>query len=194
MSSVHPTEDPFQSADPAVDEPALAVEIRERGEPLLEALDVSEQGSTDRAEAMGAYALATAVGLGFSRAQAELCRQTARLADIGAIYGPTDVHHEASAQLARGAGVPGVACEWLLGVAEHYDGSGPGGLSGAEIPVLSRIIRVAKRCEEINSTGGSPAELRALAGGELDPAMVDALALMLERASNQSQPEPEQPE
>ena len=78
-----------------------------------------------------------------------------------------------------------VACDWLLGVAEHYDGSGPAALSGAEIPVFSRIIRAAKGCDEIVSAGGAPGELRALTGGELDPAMVDALARMLERADSQ---------
>jgi len=183
MSSDHPTDDPSEPTDPPVDDPALSELVRERGEPLLEALEVSEPGFIERANAAGAYALATAVGLGFTRVQAELCRQTARLADIGKIYGTTDVHFEAGAQLARGSGVPGVVCEWLLGVAEHYDGTGPGGLSGAEIPVFSRIVRAAKRCDEIVSAGGAPAELRALAGGELDAAMVDALALMLERAS-----------
>jgi len=194
MSSDHPTEDPSSPADPPVDDPALAEVIREHGEPLLEAIEAELPGSTDRADAAGAYALATAVGLGFTRIQAELCRQTARLADVGKIYGPVDIHHEAGAQLARGAGVPGIACEWLLGVAEHYDRSGLGEQSGAEIPVFSRIVRAAKRCDEIVSAGGSPAELRALAGGELDPAMVDALALALERASTQPRPDPDPPE
>ena len=83
---------------------------------------------------MGAYALATAVGLGFGRVEAELCRQTARLANVGRIYEPAGAHQEAGARLARGAGFPEVVCEWLLRTEEHYDGSGPGGLSGAEIP------------------------------------------------------------
>lgn len=183
MSSDHPTGDLSQPTDPALDDPALPELIRERGEPLLDALDGQIPGAKARADDTGAYAFATAVALGFTRAQAELCRQTSRLTDVGRIYGPHEVHHEAGSQLARGAGVPVIACEWLLGVAERYDGSGPAGLSGAEVPVFSRIIRTAKSCDELISAGSSPTELRALAGNELDPAMVDALASMLERAS-----------
>jgi hypothetical protein len=181
MSSDHPIEDPSQPADPPLGDPDLPQLIRERGEPLLEALEQDSPGSRDRADAAGAYALATAVGLGFGRPEAELCREAARLADVGRIYG-AESPHEAGAQLARVAGVPEIVCDWILGVGERYDGTGPQGLSGSEIPVFSRIIRAAKRCDEFVGQGSRPAELRALAGTELDPAMVDALASMLERA------------
>lgn len=182
MSSDHQIEDPSGPADPPLDDPELPGLVRELGEPLLEGLEESIPGARDRAAAAGSYALATAVGLGFGRTEAELCRETARLADIGRIYEPAGAHHEAGAQLARGAGLPEVVCEWILGVAEHYDGTGPAGLSGSEIPVFSRIVRAGKRCDEFVRKGSDPAELRALAGAELDPAMVDALALMLERS------------
>ena len=182
MSSDHLTEDPSAPADPALGDPDLPALIRERGEPLLEGLEKHAPGSRMRADATGAYALATAVGLGFGRPEAELCRETARLADVGRIYEPAGAHQEAGAQLARGAGVPELVCEWILGVGEHYDGTGPLGHSGSEIPVFSRIIRAAKRCDEFVREGAKPAELRALAGTELDPAMVDALASMLEQA------------
>ena len=182
MSSDHPIDDPSAPADPPLSDPGLPRLIRELGEPLLEGLEEAAPGSREHADAAGAYAFATAVGLGFKRAEAELCRETARLADIGRIYEPGGAHHEAGARLARGAGLPEVACEWILGVAEHYDGTGPEGLSGSVIPVFSRVIRAAKRCEEFVSRGSAPAELRSLAGTELDPAMVDALASMLEQA------------
>ena len=96
--------------------------------------------------------------------------------------GCAGTQYEPGAQVARGAGIPEVVCEWILGVAEHYDGTGPAGLSGSEIPVFSRIVRAAKRCDEFIEQGFQPADLRGLAGTELDPAMVDALASMLERA------------
>ena len=182
MSSDHPIEDPSAPADPPPGDPGLPGLVRELGEPLLDGLEGQLSGSRERADATGAFAFATAVGLGFGRADSELCRETARLTDIGRIYEPAGAHHEAGAQLAMGAGVPEVVCEWMLGVAEHYDGTGPAGLSGSEIPVFSRIIRAAKRCEEFVSRGSSPDDLRALAGTELDPAMVDALASMLEQA------------
>ena len=182
MSSDHQIDDPSAPAERALSDPDLPRLIRELGEPLLEGLEDSSPGARRHADAAGAYALATAVGLGFRRAEAELCRETARLADVGRIYQPAGAHHEAGAQLARGAGMPEVVCEWILGVAEHYDGTGPVGLSGSEIPVFSRIIRAAQRCDGFVTQGASPAELRSLAGTELDPAMVDALASMLERA------------
>jgi len=183
MSSDRPIDDPSQKAEPSVSDPAFADLVRERGEPLLEGLEAELPGSADRAEAVGAYALATAVGLGFARSEAELCRQTARLANVGRLYEPAGAHQEAGAGLARGAGIPEVVCEWLLRTEEHYDGGGPAGLSGAEIPVFARITRTAMRCDDLISAGSPPAALRELAGTELDPAMVNALASMLERSS-----------
>lgn len=182
MSSDHPIEDPSAPADPPLSDPDLPGLIRELGEPLLDGLEEHTPGSRERADARGAYALATAVGLGFGRPEAELCRETARLADVGRIYGAAGTQYEPGAQLARGAGIPEVVCEWILGVGERYDGTGPAGLSGSEIPVFSRIVRAAKRCDEFVCQGSPPGELRALAGTELDPAMVDALASMLEQA------------
>ena len=184
-----------QAEDPEADRP-LGEVVRELGEPLIEGLEAHAPGSRVRADAVGAYALATAAGLGFKREEAELCREAARLADVGRIYAPTATlgsavsaenegaaeleRAEEAAALARGAGVPEVVCEWLLRVSEHYDGSGPARLSGAAIPVFSRIIRTAKRCDELVTGGSGPESLRALAGSELDPAMVHALASMLE--------------
>jgi HD-GYP domain-containing protein (c-di-GMP phosphodiesterase class II) len=182
MSSDHQTDDPSQPTDPPLGDPALIELVRERGEPLLEGLEKALPGARAHADDTAAYAFATAVALGFSREQAELCRETARLGNIGKIYGPPEIHHEAGSQLARGAGLPAMVCEWLRGTGERYDGSGPGSLSGSEIPVFSRIVQAAKRCDELLSQGSPPADLRALAGTELDPAMVDALASMLERA------------
>lgn len=182
MSSDHLTDNPSAPADPPLGDPDLPALIRERGEPLLEGLEKHAPGSRGRADAGGAYALATAVGMGFGRPEAELCREIARLADVGRIYEPVGAHQEAGASLARGAGVPEPVCEWILYVGEHYDGTGPHGLSGSEIPAFSRIVRAAKRCDEFVRDGSEPAKLRALAGTELDPAMVDALASMLERA------------
>ncbi len=187
MSSDPPTDTHSSPADePDAAEPALSQIVAARGEPLLEALEAGHPGSLDRANATGSYALAVAVGLGFSREEAELCRQTARLADIGRIYG-ADHLFESGAQLALGAGVPEVACEWLAQAGENYDGSGPLGLAGAEIPVFSRIVRAAKAGDSIASEPGTSAAdvkaaLRDMTDTELDPAMVHALVAMLESA------------
>ncbi len=52
----------------------------------------------------------------------------------------------------------------------------------ADIPVFSRIAKAARRCDDVVSAGSEPTSLRKLAGTELDPAIVDALASMLDRA------------
>lgn len=181
MTSDHPIADRSAPADPSPEDPGVPELVRQLGEPLIEGLEQIDPGSRNRADTIGSLAFATAVGLGFPRADAELCRETAKLGDIGRIYG-ADAGPEAGAQLARGAGIPEFVCEWILEVPECYDGSGPSGHSGSEIPVFSRIALTAMRCEALIAAGESASELRAIAGTELDPAMVDALASMLERA------------
>lgn len=179
MSLDPPIDGRSQQAEPDdLSEPALSQLTAERGAPLLDALEADHPGLLERADATGSYALATAVGLGFGREEAELCRQTARLTDIGLIYGGTDPF-EAGAQLALGAGVPERVCDWIAQAAENYDGTGPHGLAGAAIPVFSRIVRAAKACDNFVEHGEQPAALRNLADSELDPAMVDALVSAL---------------
>ena len=46
--------------------------------------------------------------------------------------------------LARGAGVPDRACAWILNARERWDGTGPTGLAGADIPFGSRVISVCR--------------------------------------------------
>ena len=103
---------------------------------------------------------------------------------------------EAGARLARGAGVSEFACVWMLHAGERYDGSGPAGLAGEAIPIESRIVRAACHCDaalskpvaedrertEAGRRSDALAELRDEAGGALDPAVVDALAAILQRA------------
>lgn len=104
-------------------------------------------------------------------------------------------HHEWGAELARGAGVPDQICEWIRAGGERYDGRGPRGVAGAAIPLQSRISRVAYACyaalthsaeepEQADPTHPRRAGdvLRASAGHELDPGVVEALASALERS------------
>ena len=85
-------------------------------------------------------------------------------------------------------------CDWIRATAERFDGRGPGGLAGERIPLEARIVRVACACDWALTTpqaGASPAEhrgaafevLRAAAGRELDPRVVEALAGMLDRVT-----------
>ena len=133
------------------------------------------------------------------------------LHEIGLVYVPADVlgkpagerdeaevaafegHFEAGYRLARGAGIPEHACEWLLRARERYDGDGPDGLAAEAIPIESRIIRAACSCDtalaHAEDTAEKPPAGRAIerlaggAGNELDPRVVGALTAILEPAA-----------
>jgi HD-GYP domain-containing protein (c-di-GMP phosphodiesterase class II) len=191
-------------------EPTLAGRVRARGSELLDALQSHLPGSREHADGTAAYAFAAAVELGFDRSRAEAVRETARVHEIGKVYVPAgvlvrprgelgpgdqallDSHAAYGAQLARGAGIPAEACVWILATRESFDGGGPTGLAGDQIPLESRIIRAACAQAALLAalpTTGTPAELyrtatgrlRGDAGRELDPRVVEALAGMLQR-------------
>lgn len=212
MTSDPPSASPSPAPDPQPAAPALSELVRLRGAPLLEALEAHVAGARDHADATGSYAFAAAAGIGLDRSAAELCRETAKLHDAGMVYVPAavtqtpyeswtdeqraqfDAHYEAGAKLALGAGIPDDVCGWLLQIRERYDGLGPDGLAGEAIPVASRIARAACACDTLLASpqGGSTLEerrvdatarLRAAAGQELDPAVVEALAASLEARS-----------
>lgn len=208
MSSDLPGGVPSPSPGPGSDPVELADLLRERGAPLVEALERHLPGSREHAVATASYAFTAAVGLGFSRAQAEVAREVAMLHDIGLIYVPAEIagkpavardpeeaatwatQYDAAYQLARGAGIPEDVCGWLLRVRERYDGTGPERLNGELIPIVSRIIRAACACQAAlaGATGGeSPVrtairDLAGRAGGELDPKVAAALISVLDRA------------
>ena len=103
------------------------------------------------------------------RASAELCREAAKIHDVGKIYversileqppeslGATqrvalNAHYTTGARLALGAGIPGDVCIWILQVRERFDGDGPDRLAGDQIPIVSRIIRAACACHTLLS-------------------------------------------
>jgi HD-GYP domain-containing protein (c-di-GMP phosphodiesterase class II) len=184
---------------------------RIRGEPLLDALAGHQPGSREHADATAAYAFAVAVEIGLGRADCELIREAARLHEIGKLYLPTSllgrpmnelsteerkqlVSQEAAGHsLALGAGVPEEPCSWILHSGERFDGGGPDRLAGESIPLASRIIRVACAYETLlgDQPASSPAEARrgalaslgAAGGAELDPALVEVLARVVQRAA-----------
>jgi HD-GYP domain-containing protein (c-di-GMP phosphodiesterase class II) len=203
MNSAPPSDAPSPGADAA----ASAAEVKLHGAPLIQALEEHLPGSAEHGTATGAYALAAAAGMGMGRGSAELCRETAKIHDIGKIYvepaileqppdqlGSTQrvalaAHYPTGARLALGAGIPGDVCIWILQVRENFDGSGPDGLAGAQIPIVSRIVRAACACHTLllaaERSGRTEAasvrasvilSLRDMAGAELDPEVVEALA------------------
>jgi putative two-component system response regulator len=208
MSSDRPSGAP--SPEEAGADADLASLLRRRGAPLVDALERHLPGARAHAEATASYAFAGAVGLGLTRSQCEVAREAAILHEVGAIYVPAAVagkpaaqrdpaeasawaeHYEAGYRLARGAGIPETACGWLLHARERFDGSGPEGLAGEEIPIESRLIRAGCECQTAVAAavadGEEPARAAAeglarRAGDELDPQVVAALASVLERAA-----------
>jgi HD-GYP domain-containing protein (c-di-GMP phosphodiesterase class II) len=188
-----------------------AEETMLRGDPLLEGLEQHIPGSLSHADATAAYAFALAVEIGLSRERCELIRETARLHDVGKLYLPAwmlaeppgqlsdsereqlQSHEELGQRVALGAGAPEAACAWILHCRERFDGEGAGGLAGEGIPLASRIIRVSCSYETLlrQQPAGTPDEarhaalawLRAAGGAELDPALVEAHARVLQRAA-----------
>jgi HD-GYP domain-containing protein (c-di-GMP phosphodiesterase class II) len=216
MSSDRPNDARSPEADraPASElELSRATLIRSRGSALLAALELHRPGAGDHADGTATYAFAAAVELGLERARAEAVREAARLHEVGLVYVPRavlakppgeltpeerallDSQFASGAELARGAGIPDRACEWIAAVGERFDGSGPAGLAGEGLPIESRTVRVACACDTILAAqapaGGSPherqqtavEELRRTAGTELDPQVVAALAALLARAT-----------
>jgi HD-GYP domain-containing protein (c-di-GMP phosphodiesterase class II) len=207
MSSDLPSGAPSRPPDPQL---GLAAVLRIRGLPLLEALERHFEGSREHAEATASYAFAIAAELGFDREQAEVAREAAQLHEVGQVYVPAvvlakqasdrdpeeaeavETHYEAGYRLARGAGIPENACGWLLRLRERYDGEGPEGLAGEEIPIESRMIRAACKAQTALSAPAvenphrhAITELGNAAGTELDPKVVAALIAVLDRAAGE---------
>jgi HD-GYP domain-containing protein (c-di-GMP phosphodiesterase class II) len=204
MSSDPPSDAPSSRPDPATGAGALAALVAQRGAPLLEALDGHLPGARRHADATAAYAFAAAVELDFERASAETIREAARLHDVGLVYVPAailarpadglddaerallDAHLEAAYRLCRGAGIDEGICGWILRTRERYDGGGPDGLRGTEIPIESRVIRTACAGDLLLERVGAEATLEALRAAEsteLDPVVSDAVIAVLGRAT-----------
>ncbi len=190
------TPDPPVSPEPP-DDAGLA---RARGASLLEALEAHMSTATARSEIAAALALAIATEAG--SADAELIGEAARLHEVGKLYVPAELLYARPADLtepqreqlaghpvhghalARGAGVPDRACAWILNARERWDGAGPTGLGGEDIPLGSRVIAICREYldaplaadpseEETDPRAAALARLRALGGTVLDPELAE---------------------
>jgi HD-GYP domain-containing protein (c-di-GMP phosphodiesterase class II) len=192
--------------------PGEAQDTLVRGEPLLDGLEQHVPGSRRHADAVAAYSFALAVEIGLERTDCELIREAARLHEVGKLYLPqwllaeppgelsdseraqVDAQEELGHRVALGAGISEEVCAWILHSRERFDGTGPGGLGGEAIPLASRIIRTTCSYETLlyqqptdaaeQPQDAAIAWLRAAGGDELDPALVEALARVVTRASS----------
>lgn len=203
-----PAPEPDASHDPPAErgDPELgqAPVVAALGAALIEALESHLPGARQHAEATAAYAFATAVEIGWERERVELIREAAKLHDIGMVYVPVEIlrkpaaeqddgdrallasHIEAGTQLARGAGIPEEVCGWILHTRERWDGAGPAGLRGSEVPAEARVIRVACAADLMLVGSGREATIAALragSGSELDPLTVSAAIAVVQRAT-----------
>jgi len=174
---------------------------------FMEGLGLRDPAATRHGAAVAKYAKAMAVELGCDEAQQEVIHLAGLLHDIGKftwsdrILHPTELSDEDWAVIRRhpqdGAMMLGKfdgfgpVADAILYHHERVDGSGyPAGLIGSEIPLASRIVAICSTYDTMvkRETYGPPmtpeeaiAELRSIAGSQLDVELVEPFIALLER-------------
>jgi putative nucleotidyltransferase with HDIG domain len=174
---------------------------------LVETLALRDRTTARHAAAVARYARALARDMGCTDAEQELVHTAGLLHDIGKFALPDRIlhaeilsdedwalvrrHPQDGATLVGRLDGYGPVADAILYHHEHVDGSGyPAGLIGSEIPFASRIVAVCSVYDTLTARDSyrSPmipqdaiAELRRVAGRQLDAEIVDAFIAMLER-------------
>ncbi len=174
---------------------------------LVETLALRDRRTARHAAAVARYARELAREIGCPDAEQELVHTAGLLHDIGKFALPDRIlhaeilsdddwalirrHPQDGATLVGRLDGYGPVADAILYHHEHVDGSGyPAGLIGGEIPLASRIIAVCSVYDTLTARDSyrSPmtpqdaiAELRRVAGRQLDAEIVDAFVAMLER-------------
>jgi putative nucleotidyltransferase with HDIG domain len=174
---------------------------------LVETLALRDRMTARHAAAVARYARALAREMGCDEADQDLAHTAGLLHDIGKFALPDRIlhaeilsdedwavvrrHPQEGATLVGRLDGYGPVADAILYHHEHIDGSGyPAGLIGNEIPLASRILSVCNVYDTLTARDSyrSPmtpqdaiAELRRVAGRQLDAEIVDAFIAMLER-------------
>jgi putative nucleotidyltransferase with HDIG domain len=174
---------------------------------LVETLALRDRMTARHAAAVARYARALARELGCDEADQDLAHTAGLLHDIGKFALPDRIlhaeilsdedwavvrrHPQEGATLVGRLDGYGPVADAILYHHEHVDGSGyPAGLIGNEIPLASRVLAVCNVYDTLTARDSyrSPmtpqdaiAELRRVAGRQLDAEIVDAFVKMLER-------------
>jgi putative nucleotidyltransferase with HDIG domain len=174
---------------------------------LVETLALRDRMTARHAAAVARYARALARELGCDEADQDLTHTAGLLHDIGKFALPDRIlhaeilsdedwavvrrHPQEGATLVGRLDGYGPVADAILYHHEHVDGSGyPAGLIGNEIPLPSRILAVCNVYDTLTARDSyrSPmtpqdaiAELRRVAGRQLDAEIVEAFITMLER-------------
>ena len=168
---------------------------------LVRFVDARDAQTANHSELVSTLAEGIGLQLGLDSETADQLKLAGLLHDLGKIGLPDAVlkearmlteeeqaivrrHPEFGHSLLEGLGLDQVQ-DWVLHHHEHWDGSGyPGGLAGEEIPLGARIILVADTYVAITtdrpyrsaqSEATALRELRAHAGSQFDPAVVEGL-------------------
>jgi putative nucleotidyltransferase with HDIG domain len=174
---------------------------------LVETLALRDRTTARHAAAVARYARELAEEIGCSDTEQELVHTAGLLHDIGKFALPDHIlqasvlsdddwstirrHPQDGATLVGRLDGYGEVAEAILYHHEHVDGSGyPAGLIGPEIPLASRIVAVCSTYDTLTAretyrTPMTPqdaiAELRRVAGRQLDSELVNSFIAMLER-------------
>jgi putative nucleotidyltransferase with HDIG domain len=174
---------------------------------LLRTLDLRDQMTARHSAAVARYSRAIAQRAGLSRSEAELVHIAALLHDIGKFILPDRIlkanvpltdedwmlirrHPAQGAKVVSSVDGYGPVAEIILAHHERIDGKGyPRGISGDDIPELSRIISVADTYDVMTARDSYRApvssfeaiqELRNVAGKQLDARFVEIFVELLE--------------
>jgi putative nucleotidyltransferase with HDIG domain len=174
---------------------------------LVETLALRDRMTARHAAAVARYSRALAREMGCDEADQDLAHTAGLLHDIGKFALPDRIlhaeilsdedwavvrrHPQEGATLVGRLDGYGPVADAILYHHEHIDGSGyPAGLIGNEIPLASRILAVCNVYDTLTARDSyrSPmipqdaiAELRRVAGRQLDAEIVDTFIAMLER-------------
>ncbi|MEX2194973.1 MAG: diguanylate cyclase [Thermoleophilaceae bacterium] len=174
---------------------------------LVSVIDGGSQRARDHSENVAAYAVTIAQELGLDADRITQLRRAGLLHDIGKIAVPSAIltkpaaldpdeyervklHAAVGATMLLHAGLE-LEAAWVRAHHERLDGLGyPDGLAGGQIPLEARILLVADAFEAMTSdrlyrdgrgVDAAVEELRACAGTQFDPDVVEALVRLHER-------------
>jgi putative nucleotidyltransferase with HDIG domain len=181
---------------------------------LVQTLSLRDRMTARHSAAVARYARAIAEEVGCTTADQELVHTAGLLHDIGKFAFPDRIllanrklddddwkivrtHPYQGARLVRRINGYGPVAEIILAHHERIDGRGyPRGLTGEQIPQLSRMISIADTYDVMTardsyrdpvSQAEAIAELRRVSGAQLDGELVEAFIRILERSGLQFQ-------
>src|SRR3954453_12817135 len=173
---------------------------------MIETLALRDRMTARHSAAVARYARELALAMGLSREEADLVHTAGLLHDIGKFSFPDSIllaerrladehweivkrHPADGAEIVRRIDGYGPVADIILSHHERWDGAGyPRGLAGEEIPLMARLISVADTYDVLTArdsyrepvtSDAAVAELRRVAGSQLDASAVEAFAHLL---------------